>query len=56
MGPPDGTFQLVDFGSRYVDIKGTDDGEARVRGEISDQDGDTFEDALVDGCISTGQT
>lgn len=45
----DTSFQVVDFGSRFVNVKGTDDDEARVRGEISDRDRDAFDDVFVDG-------
>ena len=45
----DTSFQLVDLSSRFVDVKGTDDDEARVRGEISDGNGDAFDDVFVDG-------
>ena len=41
-------FQLVDFGSGFIDAKGTDDDEARVRDEISDRDWDAFDDVFVD--------
>jgi hypothetical protein len=39
----------LDFGSRFVDVKGADDDEAWVRGEVSDRDGNAFDDVLVDG-------
>ena len=45
----DAAFEFVDFGTGFVDIERTDDDEARVRGEISDRDGDAFDDVLVDG-------
>ena len=45
----DTSFQLVNLGSRFVDVKGTDDDEARVRCEIEDEDGDAFDDVFVDG-------
>ena len=34
------SFQTIDFSSGFVDVKGTDDDEARIRGEISDRDGE----------------
>jgi hypothetical protein len=35
----DTSFQIVDFRSGIVDVKGPDDDEAWVSGEISDRDG-----------------
>ena len=45
----DAAFELVDFSTGFVDVKGTDDDETRVGGEISDRDGDAFDDVFVDG-------
>jgi hypothetical protein len=35
----DTSFQIVDFSSGFLDLKGLDDDETWVRGEISDRDG-----------------
>lgn len=45
----DASFQFIDFRAGFVDVEGTDDDEARVRGEISLRNGDAFDDILVDG-------
>ena len=51
----DTSSQVVDFGSRFVDVKGTDDNEVRVRGEISDRDGDAFHGDGVDVVLQLGR-
>jgi len=47
----DAAFQFVYFGSRFIHVKGTDDDEAWVGSEISDRDGDPFDDVFVDASM-----
>ena len=41
-------LELVDLGTGFVDVEGTDDDQAWVGGEVADRDGDTLHNVLID--------
>ena len=42
-------LEVVDFGAWFIDVKGTDDDESRVRGKVPHRNRDPLDDVFIDG-------